>query len=348
MNIFPSPSFLPAAVLLRGLLSLVAASTTAVALPLDAGLAPYQPQSVTLSPDAAYLLRDGSIRIGGAEHAQVMIDGFNALFAQTHPGFRFSVQLKGTTTGLPLLTHGVTLFAPLGREVNQVELVPYSKIVGQAPVEIHVAHDSNTPGKFATSLAIYVNRTNPLERLTLAQASRIFSRNNPGGDFAAWSQLGLKGDLAKLAIHPYGTPESSGFGDYMQKHFLAGRPFAAAYEQFPNTEEILRRVGDDPAGIGFAAIGSADPKVKQVAIAEKKDGDYSLGSADDIVGGKYVFGRHLYFYVRREPGQPVDAVVKEYFRLILSREGQQIIAAEPNGYMPLTAAEAAAELAKLN
>jgi len=321
---------------------------SAVAMPLDAGLAPYQPQPVALSPEANYVLRDGSIRIGGAEHAQVMIDGFNALFAQTHPGFKFTVQLKGTTTGLPLLTHGVTLFAPLGREVNQIELVPYSKIVGQAPVEIHVAHDSNTPGKFATSLAIYVNRANPLDRLTLAQASRIFSRSNVGGDYSAWSQLGLKGDWAKLAIHPYGTPLSSGFGDYMQKHFLAGRSFAAAYEQFSNTEEIIHRVGDDPAGIGFAAIGITDPKVKQVAIAERKDGEYSSGSPEDIVAGKYVFGRHLYFYVRREPGQPVDPVVKEYFRLILSREGQQIIAAEPDGYMPLTAAEAAAELAKLD
>ena len=123
---------------------------------------------------------------------------------------------------------------------------------------------------------------------------------------------------------------------------------ATAYEQYSNTEEIIRRVGDDPAGIGFAAIGITDPKVKLIALTDKKDGEYSTGSPEDIVAGKYVFGRHLYFYVRREPGQPVDPVVKEYFRLILSREGQQIIAAEPNGYMPLTAAEAAAELAKLD
>ena len=64
--------------------------------------------------------------------------------------------------------------------------------------------------------------------------------------------------------------------------------------------------------------------------------------------GRYPLGRHLYFYVRRVPGQPVDPVVKEYFRLILSREGQQIIAAETDGYMPLSATEAAAELAKLD
>jgi phosphate transport system substrate-binding protein len=52
--------------------------------------------------------------------------------------------------------------------------------------------------------------------------------------------------------------------------------------------------------------------------------------------------------VRRLPGQPVDPFVKEYLRLVLSKEGQQIVAAETNGYVPLNAREAAEELAKLD
>lgn len=318
------------------------------ARPVDPALPSYHPLPVQLQAGAPYVLRDGSIRIGGAEHAQVMVDGFNALFAQTHPGFTFTVELKGTTTGMPLLTHGVTLFAPLGREVNAVERVPYTKIVGQSPVEIHVAHDSNVPGKFATNLAIYVNRANPVDRLTMDQVARIFARGHPGGDLTTWSQLKAKGDWATLPIHPYATPEASGFGDYMQKHVLDGRPLTFAADQFPNTKELIKCVAGDRAGICLAAIGVKDPGVKQVALAMKPDGPFSTGSVDDLIAGRYPLGRYLYFYVRRLPGQPVDPVVKEYFRLILSREGQQIIAAEPDGYIPLTAAEAAAELAKLD
>jgi len=326
----------------------LAARAATAARPVDPALPAYQPQPVTLPADAAYVLRDGSIRIGGAEHAQVMIDGFDALFAQSHPGFKFTVQLKGTTTGLPLLTHGVTLCAPLGREVNNVELVPYSKIVGQAPVEIHVAHDSNVPGKFATNLAIYVNRANPLEQLTMEQVARIFSRGHPAGEITVWSQVGVKGDKGKLPVHPYATPEASGFGDYMQKHVTDDRQLPLAADQFGNTEELIKRVAEDTTGVTLAAIGVTNPAVKLVALATKPEGPFSSGSVDDIVAGRYPLGRHLYFYVRRVPGQPVDPVVKEYFRLILSREGQQIIAAEPDGYIPLTAAEAAAELAKLD
>jgi len=54
------------------------------------------------------------------------------------------------------------------------------------------------------------------------------------------------------------------------------------------------------------------------------------------------------FYVRREPHQAVDPFVREYFRLVFSKEGQQIIASQVNGYIPLSAQEAAAELAKLD
>ncbi|MEO6873582.1 MAG: substrate-binding domain-containing protein [Opitutaceae bacterium] len=326
----------------------VATAAAAYERPVDPALPAYVPQPVGIPAGARYVQADGAIRINGAEHAAVMVHGFNALFQKTHPGFAFAVQLKGTTTGMPLLTHGVTLFAPLGREVNGVELVPYAKIVGQAPVEIHVAHDSNVPGKFATNLAIYVNQANPLDRLTMEQVARIFARGHHAGDISGWVQLGVKGEWAKQPIHPYATPEASGFGDYMQKRVLAGRQLSARADQMNNTEELIKGVAGDVNGICLAAIGVANPAVKQIALAEKADGPYSTGSIEDITANRYPLGRYLYFYVRRVPGQRVDPVVKEYFRLILSQEGQRIIAAEANGYIPLTAAEAAAELAKLD
>lgn len=327
---------------------LLVSASAAFARMVDPALPAYQPQPVSIPAGARYVKPDGAIRIHGAEHAAVMVQGFNELFQQTHPGMKFAAQLKGTTTAMPALTHGVTLCAPMGREANGVELVPYTKIVGQAPLEIRVAHDSNTPGKFATNLAIYVNRANPLAHLTLEQIARIFARGHPAGGITAWSQLGMTGEWAKLPIHPYATPEPSGFGDYMQKHVLGGRQLTLAANQFGNTEELIKRVTEDVNGICLAAIGVANPGVKQVAVAVDPAGPFFLGTEEEIVAGRYPLSRHLYFYVRRVPGQPVDPVVREYFRLIFSQEGQRIIAAEESGYIPLTAAQAAAELAKLD
>jgi phosphate transport system substrate-binding protein len=334
----------------RVLFAAMFASTAATAapMPVDPALPSYQPKPVKVPKGANYLLPDGSIRIMGAEHAQSIVEGFDALFIRTHSGYKFALQLKGTGGAMPGLTHGVTLFGPMGREVVGVEMVPYKKIVGQEPLELRVAHASNTSHKLATSLGIYVNKANPLDRLTMEQVARIFSTGQANGDVTRWGQLGLKEDWAKRAIHAYGTPEYTGFGDYMEKHHLAGLPLSPLSEPFPDTADILKHVSEDPAGIGFAAIGRASPEIKMLELADKEGGPYSAGSREDVVSGKYPLGRYLYFYVRRVPGQPLDPLVKEYMRVVFSKEGQQIIATEPDGYMPLAAGEVAAELAKLD
>jgi phosphate transport system substrate-binding protein len=143
-----------------------------------------------------------------------------------------------------------------------------------------------------------------------------------------------------------GTSAYSGFGDYLEQHHLHGRPLAV-YEQAGNTEAILKRVAEDPSAIGVAAIGRSNARIRMVALAPADGTAYSAGSEEDARAGKYPLARYLTFYVRRTPGHPVDPLVREYFRLLLSKEGQQIIAAEADGYLPLTAREAQAELAKL-
>ena len=65
------------------------------------------------------------------------------------------------------------------------------------------------------------------------------------------------------------------------------------------------------------------------------------------MAGRYPLDRHLYIYLRRVPGRPIDPFVREYMRLVLSREGQAAIAAAAPHYLPLNVREAAAERAKL-
>ena len=320
---------------------------------VDAALPAYQPQPVAPPKngrEVRYVAADGSIKIVGADHARFVIEGFNALFVQTHPGVRFNLDgLKGTTTAMPALTHGTTPFGPMGRGYNRVELTPFKKIVGRAPVEIRVAHTAtDTSAHLATALAIYVNKANPLTQLTTAQVKRIFTTGSPDGSLSRWGQLGLTGDWANRVIHPYGTPAHTGFGSYMGKAHFNDQTYSPNYEQYGNTTAILKRLAADPAGIAFAAIGKEGGDLKQIAIADHEGGFYSKGALEDLQNNRYAYDRFLYFYVRREPHQAVDPFVREYFRLVFSKEGQQIIASQVNGYIPLSAQEAAAELAKLD
>ncbi|NGZ84791.1 PstS family phosphate ABC transporter substrate-binding protein [Duganella aceris] len=316
--------------------------------PLDPALTAYRPQAVAVAADASYLAPDGAVKINGAEHVQYIVERFNAQFSATHPGVRFVVDGKGTTSAVPLLMHGKTLFGAMGRAINPIEAVPYRKIVGRDALEIRVARTADdTSGHLATSLAVYVNRANPLTQASAADVARMLSIGNPGGDYSTWGQLGLKGDWAQRSIHPYGTPEYTGFGDYLQQEHLNKRTLAPLHEQASNTEAILQRIGADPAGMGVAAIGMENPQVRQLAIVGA-DGRVTTGTAAEVSDGSYPYARWLYFYVRRLPGQPVDPLVREYLRLVLSRDGQAIIASQPKGYIPLTATQAAAELAKLD
>ena len=61
--------------------------------------------------------------------------------------------------------------------------------------------------------------------------------------------------------------------------------------------------------------------------------------------GKYPLWRFLYIYINKAPGKPLDPLVKEYVKLILSKDGQEVVVKD--GYDPLPAAIVAEELKKL-
>ncbi|MFC6839712.1 PstS family phosphate ABC transporter substrate-binding protein [Xanthomonas theicola] len=331
--------------------ALLACAGSAAAAPpaVDAALPRYAPQAVQVDPAAEYLSADGAVRIAGAEHVHAIVEGFNALFARHHPGVRFASAGKGTSSAVPLLMFGRTLFAPMGRAINPIEQVPYRKIVGADALDVRVAHTAgSSAGGLATTLAVYVNRRNPLAQLSMVQLAQVLGTGTPGGDLSRWGQLGLDGDWRDRPIQPYATPEYSGFGDALQQQVLQGRALAPRTRYAADSARLLQRVADDPDGIAVAAIGLENAQVRQLPLLGLHSGRPLAGTPQEVVDGDYPLGRWLHFYVRRSPGRPLDPLVREYLRLVLSHEGQTIIAAQPDGYLPLTAAQARHEREKLD
>jgi ABC-type phosphate transport system substrate-binding protein len=93
------------------------------------------------------------------------------------------------------------------------------------------------------------------------------------------------------------------------------------------------------SGIGYRTSG-----VKVLSVAAK-EGTYSDGNYADVVSGRYPLARFLYLYVNKAPNKPLDPVVREFLKLVFSREGQEIVLKD--GYLPLTAAIATEERAKV-
>jgi phosphate transport system substrate-binding protein len=326
-----------------------AAPATAETFFVDPALPTYVPDTAKPSNSAPYVNADGAIRIGGAAHAKFAVERANALYAKTHPGIKLVDISAGAETAIPNLTYNRILVGSMGRPIKLLEAAGFKSAFGSEPIEIKVANAANdTSQKLATSLAVYVHRDNPLTQLTTKQVAQMLTIGNDGGDFSRWGQLGLTGEWTKRLIHPLGTPQYSGFGTWMMANRLGGRPYSTRYEEYASTDELLKRLSSEPGGITVAAIGRETDKIKQVAVSESANGPFIKGTPAEIQANSYPYGRYLYFYARREANGKIDAVAADYLKLLLSKEGQEIFAGQANGYIPLSADDAAIERAKLD
>jgi phosphate transport system substrate-binding protein len=99
----------------------------------------------------------------------------------------------------------------------------------------------------------------------------------------------------------------------------------------------VQGVAADSGAIGFASIFFACKAVRVVPLAGA-DGRFYAPTAENVRNHNYPLGRFLYVYVNKSPHQPFGGPAAEFLRFLLSREGQQIVAA--GGNMPLDAATA--------
>src|SRR5260370_38884201 len=77
------------------------------------------------------------------------------------------------------------------------------------------------------STGIWVNASNPIKQITLAQAQAVFTTGGEKGDITDWSQLGVEGDWGPVPIHPYVTRDTAAILAMIDEIVanLAGRPF---------------------------------------------------------------------------------------------------------------------------
>ncbi len=333
---------------------LLLAPLACAAITPDPDLPAYVPQPAAPVAGAGYILPDGSIQIVGFDDMIGIIGRLDALFAQSHPGLRFTLHPANNLASLQSLAFDATAFAPVGTDVLGGAEVAYTAIVRGEPWMIRVAHSSLAPAAKLGPLAVIAHPSNPIDRLTIDQVARVFTDSMRKPTLSRWGQLGVTGSLADREIHPCGLPwsdhlpsEDDGFATCLFLQKFGGGPPVPNYDMAPSSAAVVARVAADPLALGLVALNRVTAGVRVVGLAANGWARTSHGSAEDITAGRYPLDRYLYIFVRRLPGRPVDPFVREYLRLVLSREGQEAIAAEPHGYLPLTALEVREELAKL-
>ena len=261
-------------------------------------------------------------------------------FGGIYPNVKVQVEGKGSSTAPPALIAGTAQFGPMSRSMKASEIDEFEKKFGYKPLGIRVAIDG---------LAVFVNKDNPLNQLTLQQVDAIFSKNRACGapaEVATWGQMGLTGTWADKPVSLYGRNSASGTYGYFKEHALCKGDYKDTVKEQPGSASVVQGIEKDLYGIGYSGIGYKTSGVKALALAAKPGEPYVNDEFENVLAGKYPLARFLYVYVNRKPGEPLDPTVKQLLTYALSRAGQEIVVKD--GYLPMTAKMVAEELKKLD
>ena len=260
-------------------------------------------------------------------------------FKRLYPNVNVQIQAAGSSTAPPALTEGTSNLGPMSRLMKDKEVEAFEKRHGYKPTPVPVAIDA---------LAVFVHKDNPLEGLSLQQVDAIFSSTRTCGgaeDVTNWGQLGLEGAWDSRGIQLYGRNSVSGTYGYFKQYALCKGDFKNTVNEQPGSASVVQSISSSLNGIGYSGIGYTTSSVRAVPLAKTPGKPFVAVTAENAVHGSYPRSRFLYVYVNKVPGQPLDPITLEFLKMILSRQGQEVVVKD--GYVPVPAVVADREIAKL-
>lgn len=259
-------------------------------------------------------------------------------FKRNYPSVNIQVQAAGSSTAPPALTEGTANFGPMSRAMKDKEIEAFETRHGYKPTAIRVAIDA---------LAVYVHKDSPLNELSIEQVDAVFSVTRRCGGATSldtWGDLGLTGSWETRPLQLYGRNSVSGTYGYFKKVALCSGDFKNSVNEQPGSASVVQAVSSSLNGIGYSGIGYITSGVKALSLSSE-GGAAVAATPENALSGDYPLSRYLYVYINKKPGEPLQPIEREFIRLVLSAEGQEIVAKD--GYIPVSAEVAALELSKL-
>jgi len=242
-------------------------------------------------------------------------------YQKVKPDVSVEVAGGGSGVGIRDLMQGIVDIANCSREMTDSEKQQTKRNTGKDPVEWIVGYDA---------LAVYVNKKNPVESLTLEQLASIYAE---GGPVDKWSQLNI--DLKSIGgndeIVRVSRQNSSGTYFYFREVVLDNKDYKPGSRDMSGSKDVVELVGKTIGAIGYSGMGYVTDAVKFVKLSPSEGKPAYEPSLENVAAGHYPLARPLRMYTL---GQP-EGAEKEYIEWILSPEGQEIVA--KSGYIPVAA-----------
>jgi len=261
-------------------------------------------------------------------------------FRKYYPLVNIQIEGKGSSTAPPALIEATAQFAPMSRAMKSQEIDAFEKKYGFKPTQIRTSLDA---------LAIFAHKDNPVDCISLEEADAIFSKTRKYGyetDIITWGDFGLKDNWLNQPIRAFGRNSASGTYGFFKSKVLKKGDFKDTVKEQPGSASVVQGITEDKFAIGYSGIGYITSGVKALALSKKKGQTCYDGTYENVINKSYPLSRYLYLYIVKDPVKPLDPLVKEFIKYILSKEGQEIVVKD--GYLPLPYKITLEELNKLD
>lgn len=251
-----------------------------------------------------------AFKIKGSDTCLPLSQKFAEVYNKKYPGSGISVIGGGSGVGISALISNTTDIAQASRNMKMDERLKL-KNAGKVVKTDIIAYDA---------LAVIVNPSNPVRRLTREQLEGIFT-----GKITNWKQVG--GSNLKIIV--YSRETSSGTYEFMKEHVMNKKNYTSSALMMPATGAVVQSVSQTKGAIGYVGLAYVDRKVKAIGVSYNNGKTYVLPSIKTAKNKSYPITRPLYYFYTADKASKV----RPFISFIKSRAGQNIVLAE--GYVPL-------------
>jgi phosphate transport system substrate-binding protein len=325
-------------------------SMMAASLVVDIGMVQGKSLDVLASPATVvlHIWGQGSKTSGDGGTLLQILTRVEAAYSKINPAIHFVNELHGNDSALGGVYVGAADIAFMTREPSYIELDGYQQMIqGQTPLKIAVMRGSPSARGSVSPLVLVVNRTNPLDSITLPQLKSIFttSRTTSSPTSKLWQDLGVSSSKVRHSIHIYGFDPESEEAVTFSIATLGTHPrwtckYIAALDTPNAARQISEEVQHDPDGLGLTTLDAVGSNVKVLAIAAS--GDAVLPTPEAISSGEYVLSRTVIALTQKTSGKSSESAVQSFLAFLLSDQGQAIIRSDGTFVSVTGAAMAAA------
>ena len=304
---------------------------------LDAQLPAYVPTKEKLA---------GTFKGAASDVMVVLAQKWFQKFKTYHPDVNLTISPPyAGSLGAIELVKGDLDFVFVSRELKPDDVKGFQEKYGYAPLSVPVSGGSYRHFGALDAVAFFVHKDNPIEMLSFDQLDAIYSKTHHRGGKAitTWGDLGLTGEWADKTIHVYGIKPWNGFEEFVRQRVLSVGDQRGEWRDDMKFEKLVfpmaKHMAEDRYGVGYTGVAYFDAPVKVIALSEGKGKPFEPATYEAVALASYPLSRLTYFNTNKAPGKPLNPVLDEFLRFVLSREGQQVVR-EHAIYLPLRAGQA--------